>query len=143
MFIESTLKFVEKSDLSFLTPLIRTITINSDGTESIGISSHLCVNANKLNGNFIVAQTVMFILFDTLIDLKHQNLEGESFKKRYEKLPSNTNIEHIIKESYRIFKIIRNPLTHNRTSAHTSNSQLNISYKNKQKKHNLYTEEFI
>ena len=70
----------------------------------------------------------MFTLFDFFIDLQSPSTSGQSFKKKYENLPSSNDREIILKETFRLAKIIRNSLVHNLSNSTLSDENLSISY---------------
>lgn len=74
------------------------------------IHSHFCdsISLNKINELDID----YFGIFDSFLDCKYKDLQGENFNKKLEKLPTSTILEQIIKNSYRIAIIIRNAKQH-------------------------------
>ena len=80
---------------------------------------------------------IVFTLFDSLLDYIYPESEGLSFKKRYLNLPETNSIEIVMKEIYRIFKLIRNSLVHSRDSFNISDSTIDISYRHNQTKFEL------
>jgi len=128
MFIEKTLKFIEESDLSVSLPDIRQVTENDEGNYIIHMSSICRLSENKLKENYLLSQVVIFTLFDAIIDIKYPNLDGLSFKRRYEGLPSTNNFENIFREVYRVLKLIRNATIHNRSSLNRDESGVQLRY---------------
>lgn len=127
-FLNQTIKFIEESDLALVAPSIRPITFNEDGTHELHFSFSCREARNKLKENALLSQMIMFTLFDALLDSRYPENEGCSFKKRYLSLPENTAIEVVTKEIYRIFKLVRNAMVHNRDSFNMNDSKINIKY---------------
>jgi hypothetical protein len=92
------------------------------------MSAYSSVNANKIGGNSLLVQMVIFSLIDSFIDLVHPSLEGLSFRKRYQGLPSSSDSDVIFMEGYRILKLIRNAAIHSRGAISTLNGNLQIQY---------------
>ncbi|MCV2885958.1 hypothetical protein OE749_14795 [Aestuariibacter sp. AA17] len=131
MFIEKTLQFLEESDLEFAWPDIRHVHVDSDGRKSINHSFHCNLSSNRINNNRFLSQITIFSLCDALIDVAQPELEGQSFKRRYEELPASTSRECIFKDIYRVLKLIRNAIIHNRSALHVGQNGVNLSFTNR------------
>jgi hypothetical protein len=73
-------------------------------------------------------------MFDSFLDIKYEFPSNYNFKKRHDFLPINTNTEIIQKSFYRIYKIIRNAITHNINSITCQNGNNRINYKRNDKR---------
>lgn len=67
----------------------------------------------RINWKPILAIPSIFGIFDIFLESKYQNLINNSFKKKYDYLPNTNDTEKIQKNFYRIYKVIRNAITHN------------------------------
>ena len=81
----------------------------------------------------------VFRLLDIFIDTKYPNLGGQTFSRKYQNLPSSTCREIILKELYRIMKLIRNAVVHPHSSLYISDNTINISYNYKNTNFQLAT----
>jgi hypothetical protein len=131
MYIKQTLQFIDESDLELSWPQLRQVRINSEGFRNESLAFTCRLSENKLKGNLVLAQAIVFTLLDALIDIQHPLLEGKSFKGRYEKLPGDTDLEVAFREIYRIFKLLRNAILHNRSSVIIEEDGVNLRYKHK------------
>lgn len=142
MFLDNTLNFINASDLKILEPNVRNITQYIDGTHLVTTNSFCLSNNTNLNDNYIIAQIIAFTLLDSLVDINHPELEDSTFRQRYLGLPTNNSVEFIFKETYRIFKLIRNAIIHNKNKIIKSDGTIKIHYTtsaNKSKKTTTYT----
>ncbi len=131
MFIEQTLSFIEGSDLEFSWPDIRPVQIEPNGGRKLNLNFSSSISVNRLKDNHLLSQMAIFSLFDALIDINHPDLEGQSFKRRYEQLPVLNNRDQIFKEIYRILKLLRNATIHNRSSLNIGEHGVELSYTNR------------
>ncbi|HCG6123155.1 TPA: hypothetical protein NJ077_004674 [Vibrio parahaemolyticus] len=127
-FLNQTIKFIEESDLVFIAPSIRPITFSENGNHTLHVSATCRMFESKLNGNPMLSQMIIFTLLDALLDYLYAESEGLSFKRRYLALPDATSKDVVVKEVYRIFKLVRNSMVHSRDSFDISGSTVNISY---------------
>ncbi|GLQ29523.1 hypothetical protein [Litoribrevibacter albus] len=129
-FIYNTLFFIENSDLHLMLPNIDHLNVSEDGGVGISIelSDSLC--KNRLNGNWFLTQSIFFSLLDSIIDLNSPNLEGASFKRRYEDLDQSSPKKLVFKELYRVVKLIRNTIVHQKSAIDSNENGLSISYTN-------------
>ena len=58
----------------------------------------------------------------------YPELQGQTFKFKYENLPQGSDEEIILRESYRIFKILRNAATHSMDSITIINDRIMAQY---------------
>lgn len=63
----------------------------------------------------IIGTLIIFSLSDGYLDIENDALVGLSFKGKYDKSNHFSDIEIIIKETYRILRLIRNEVVHNVT----------------------------
>ncbi len=67
----------------------------------------------SIEQNPILKFTLLFFLLDNFIDSSNPSLIGKSFKAKYDELPSANNIDKILRQVFRIAKVIRNAAIHN------------------------------
>ena len=91
-----------------------------------------------LSEAWVAGNLLLFTVFDGYLENKNDLDEGDSFRKHYYKLPENTNLERISKNSYRIIKIIRNAIQHNLSSVNFDKGNYEISYKYKDTQYELF-----
>lgn len=113
-FIDKTIKFLKTSDIHIHLP----------GHIKLEVGKTLIIYAElsddchqmKIEDNLIFHTIIFFTLMDALIDNNYPSMEGLSFRKKYDGLPCNSDLEIISKEIYRILKIFRNASIHAKTS---------------------------
>jgi len=76
----------------------------------------------------ILGIMILFGIFDTYLDTKYPALQGKSFKQKHDHLPVGSNIEIIQKSFFRIYKLIRNAITHSADKVNCSAGTTTISY---------------
>jgi len=128
-FIHHTLMMLEDIGMSVKYPDIRHVKVNEDG----GFNRHLsfcCMTGTRVSieQNQQMKFMMMFTLLDFYIDSNYPDLEGKSFAKKYKNLPSESDFDLMLRELFRIAKVIRNSLVHNPSSFKISDGNLDISY---------------
>ena len=91
-------------------------------------SDRIGVQPIDLQSNPILANLCVFSMFDMNIDTMYPNAEGKNFKAKYDLIKCNDNIGIITKAFYRIFKIIRNAMTHSINSIRIEQNNNIIDY---------------
>lgn len=130
-FISQTSKFIVESGIEILYPIEEAskISYSTDGTQHLHMTLvDVFGEQQTLSENTLLQSIIVFSLLDVYVDGKYPNLEGNTFKYKYENLPSNTDEELILKNVYRIFKTLRNSIVHNVSSATINNGNIHISY---------------
>ena len=72
---------------------------------------------------------LMFSLFDFFIDSNNPSLEGYSFSKKYKKLRFDNDYDLVLRELFRIAKVMRNSLIHNPSSINELEGGIKVAYK--------------
>ena len=145
--INAIIKFIKQSDMTDLS--IKSVEIRpmrckgkkneeAEYTENIYISDTMFFNKSSLSEAWVAGNLLLFTVFDGYLENKNDLDEGDSFRKHYYKLPENTNLERISKNSYRIIKIIRNAIQHNLSSVIFNKGNYEISYKYKDTQYELF-----
>ena len=105
-----------------------------DGKEKIHkvkyleVSDRIGVQPINLQSKPILANLCVFNMLDMNIDTMYANAEGKNFKAKYDLIKCNDNIGIITKAFYRIFKIIRNAMTHSINSIRIEQNNNIIDY---------------
>lgn len=120
-------------------PAITPITISSDQKFHLWGNFHMQAGPRSIciEKNQHIKFLIIFSLLDVYIDSKYPYLEGESFAKKYIKLPQENDYDLMLKELYRIARFIRNTLVHSPSSFLVDSATLTINYKHKAKQHYL------
>ncbi|PHV69789.1 hypothetical protein CS063_13810 [Sporanaerobium hydrogeniformans] len=119
-FLDYNRKILEKSNLSLeYTEAKEKEEIRlKDGIERVYKTKYLTLHDRigvqpiDLQSNPILANLCVFSMFDMNIDIIYPTAEGKSFKAKYDLIECDDNIGIITKAFYRIFKVIRNAMTH-------------------------------
>ena len=129
-FIKQTIGFLEKSDLNFKFPEIRMVEYTAESSlTTLKTFDYVYMNTNTISQNFIISNLIIFSLFDGYLDIKNNSLVGLSFKGKYDQLKHSSDIEIISKETYRIFKLIRNTIVHNATGIIINGNSYKFNYR--------------
>lgn len=135
-FLRQTMSFLEKSDIQFYYPEFRKIEFQGD-KKLLKLEVEEVFSRVTVDENFIISNVILFTLFDAFIESKDSDLCNLTFKTKYEKLNSDEDIDIIIKEIYRVLKLIRNTVVHNSVNIKKSDCDFNFSYTFKSTNFNL------
>jgi hypothetical protein len=128
-FIHHTLIMLEDIGMSIRYPDIRHVTINKDGGINHYISACLMTGTRvSIEQNQQMKFMMMFTLLDFYIDSNYPDFEGKTFAQKYKDLPSENDFDLMLRELFRIAKVIRNSLVHNPSSFKIFDGKLDISY---------------
>lgn len=129
-FIGSTLMLLEDSGLRLNRPGVTRIELHEDGKRSENVFLS-CMSGRRVHieNNPKVKFLLIFSMFDFYIDSKYPELEGKSYSYKYKKLPDGDDFHLIIKELFRIAKLIRNSLVHMPSKFEFQQGRLNINYR--------------
>ncbi|WP_405077634.1 hypothetical protein [Pectobacterium versatile] len=128
-FIGSTLMLLEDAGLRLNRPDFTKIELYEDGKrcEKGDMSCRLGRRVH-IEHNPKAKFLLIFSMFDFYIDSKYPELEGKSYSHKYKKLPDENDFDLIIKELFRIAKVIRNSLVHTPSKFEFQQGRLNINY---------------
>ena len=123
---DSIYKFAETIDNTPYFSSKKTVwRINSDGElKQEPPETFMNMGGSQTSFTFI-ALLLYFDVLDGLIDQNNPDLIGENFTHKYQKMKKVDPFQHILGEVFRIFLILRNTFTHNKTHL---NNFLSISY---------------
>lgn len=128
-YINHTLMMLEDMGMSVRYPEIRHRTFGDDGTSTLASSFCLLVGKRvNIEQNQKMKFMMLFTVLDFYIDTKYPDLEGFSFSKKYKNIPSDNDIEIMLRELFRVAKVIRNSLVHNPSTFDITNNYLFVSY---------------
>lgn len=128
-FITHTLMMLEDMGMSIRYPDIRHVTFSDDGTSTVHMS-FCCMTGNRVSieHNQQMKFMMIFTVLDFFIDTKYPELEGLSFAQKYRQIPCDNDKELILRELYRVAKVIRNSIVHSPSSFDMSGNNLNVDY---------------
>ncbi len=116
-FIEQTIDFLRKSDIPLHETDLTKTEVNEKGGPTVYLESFVeSFSRPQISKNILLHTMVVFSLIDAQIDFQYPDLPSNSFEVRYDNLPSNTDLQIIQKELYRVLRIIRNAVIHQRSS---------------------------
>lgn len=124
-FIEKTIKMLQRSDIIIRMPEHRKLEFDGE-MRKVYIELSDMFGKTQLQDNLIFHVMVFFSLMDTYVDISYPNLEGQSFAKKYIDLRASNDMEIMIKESYRVLKILRNASIHSRNAISVGNDNVII-----------------
>jgi len=123
-FINQTGRLIKQSDIRIHVPEIIKLegnTLHMDG-------HHESCSSARLNQNFLLNAFMFFGMLDAYVDSKYPSLVGESYAQKLRHLPSTTLSESVLKDVYRIYKVIRNATIHNAGSIASNGDRISIQY---------------
>lgn len=124
-----TLMMLEDSGLSIRYPNIRYVEIDSEGNGHLTISA-CCLAGRRVSieQNQPIKFLMMFTLLDLHVDSIFPQMEGMSFAQKYKSLPAGDDYSVILRELYRVSKLIRNSLVHSPSRFKMVDGYLDIDY---------------
>ena len=128
-FIIHTLMMLEDMGMSVRYQDIRHVTISEDGTSTTHLE-FCCMTGSRVSieQNQTMKFMMMFTVLDFYIDTKYPNLEGSSFSQKYKRIPHDNDNELMLREIFRVAKVLRNSLVHSPSSFEISSGHLNVNY---------------
>lgn len=128
-FISQTATFLQKSNLRIHEPELRQIIFNDEKNKTILIEmfTETYEKAN-ITDNIVLTIILFFSVIDAKIDTDYPNLEGNTFFRKYQTLPKDTDDQIIFSQIFRILKALRNASVHSRTSLTMNDNNLICSY---------------
>lgn len=129
MFICHTLMMLQDAGMSFGYPKICYITLNEEG-KSMERShiSYIQGRQVSIEQNPQMKFLMLFTLLDFHVDASYPDLEGKSYRQKYLKIPSKGDYNLILRQLFRIAKVIRNALIHNPSSFTIANGNVSVNY---------------
>ena len=71
---------------------------------------------------------MLFTLLDFHVDASYPELEGKGYREKYESLPAQGDYNLILRQLFRVAKVIRNALVHNQSSFVISEGKVSVDY---------------
>lgn len=128
-YIHHSLMLLEDAGLAVNYPVFRKVIFDEQGVGNMPMSFSCRVGRRvSIENNIKLKLMVIFSIFDFYIDEKHPPISGESFAYKYKNLPSENDNELILKELFRLWKLIRNALTHQSSALSFEDENLNVLY---------------
>lgn len=122
------------SDLNLIPVEVRPNELSIDENGKVSRAEKLLVfdavgsTKAQLSEAWVASNILLFTVFDGYLENKYSLTEGASFKKHYDNLPSNNELQSIEKDCYRVLKLIRNGIQHNLSNVIVSKESYAISY---------------
>lgn len=128
-FIHHMLMMLEDVGMSIRYPEIRHVTLEENGKSTIHMSfvSRLGTRVS-IEQNPQMKFMMIFALLDFHIDATHPGMEGKSYKKKYENLPAIGDFDLILRQLFRVAKVVRNALVHNPSAFSVSGGNVAVGY---------------
>lgn len=127
-FIQKTLDILKESDLPLRFSEIVDVELKN-GKRTFHYISECSSGGTRIEDNLIFNIIIFFTLIDTFIDIKHPALEGESFAGKYRKILGSDDFTIMVREIYRILKILRNASIHSKNAIQLKDKKIIIDYK--------------
>jgi hypothetical protein len=123
---------LEDAGMSVRYPDIHRITREADGTSSRLISrSGMQGRRVSIEQNPQMKFMMMFALLDAHVDATDPALEGLTYRQKYQRMPAADDAAMMLRELFRLAKLIRNTLVHHPSAFRLETGQLRISYLHK------------
>jgi hypothetical protein len=120
---------LEDVGMSVKYPEISRVTYDEDGRSTLNMyASYMLGTRVNIENNPSMKLMMMFTVLDFFIDTIHPNLEGKSFAQKYKSLPFGCDYDLMLRELFRIAKVMRNSLVHNPSSLKFTNGSLDTYY---------------
>jgi hypothetical protein len=110
-------------------PEMNGIEISDDASKilKIGLAFEDEFQSEQLSHTILNA-SLCFMILDSDIDSRFQNMESDFFSCKYKKLPKNNNIEIMFSQLYRILKLYRNATVHHVSGISFTKDFIEIKY---------------
>jgi len=122
-FIKQTSQLIKQSDIQLHVPMIVKI-----GDDNNLFSFSDSFSSASLSQNFLLNVFMFFGMLDAYVDSKYPSLVGGSYAQKLQQLPNTNLSESVLKDVYRIYKVIRNASIHNAGSISSSEDRISIQY---------------
>lgn len=129
MFISHTLMMLKDAGMSIKYPKICYITLDENGNSKMYIESNL-IQGKRVNveQNQQMKFLMLFTLLDFHVDASYPELEGKGYREKCESLPTQGDYNLILRQLFRVAKVIRNALVHNQSSFVISEGEISVNY---------------
>lgn len=128
-FVHHTLTMLEDAGMSIRYPEIRHFTLDEHGQSTLHMSfSSMLGKRVSIEQNPQMKFLMIFALLDFYVDATYPGMEGMSYKKKYENLPVGGDFELILRQLFRVGKVIRNALVHKSSAFRIDDGHLKVNY---------------
>lgn len=128
-FIHHTLMMLEDVGMSIRYPEIRHVTLEEGGKSTVHMSLFTRLGTRvSIEQNPQMKFMMIFALLDFHIDATHPDMEGKSYKKKYENLPATGDFDLILRQLFRVAKVVRNALVHKPSAFSVSEGSVAVGY---------------
>ncbi|NMS91922.1 hypothetical protein HGQ85_18535 [Clostridioides difficile] len=139
--------FFDNTNLNYVMPYYKNLEITEDGTKNFKMTlkdkgmTFLDLSSKDSFRDIVIYTSNIFLSFDEYINYNNPDIAELNFKNKYIRLTSNSDIDIITKEVYRILKLMRNTIIHNLSNLSQieddNNIMINFSYSFKNTNFNL------
>jgi len=129
-FIHHTLMMLEDAGMSIRYPEIRRVTLDEQGKSTM--HRHVSLMHGKrvsIEQNPQMKFMMLFALLDFYVDATYPDMEGKGYREKYKNLPAQGDFNLILRQLFRVAKVIRNALVHNLSSFAIADGHVNVDYK--------------
>lgn len=128
-FIHHSLMMLEDAGMTVGYPEIDRVTFDENGNRKrhMSVSSRIGRRVS-IEQNPHMKLLMMFALLDFHVDTTHPDMEGKSYRQKYEGLPFAGDYDLMLRELFRVAKLMRNALVHNPSSFEIADEHVNIGY---------------
>ncbi|WP_153117780.1 hypothetical protein [Rhodocyclus tenuis] len=128
-FIHHTLMLLEDAGMSIRYPEIRWFIPDEQGRGMTHMYASLVQGKRvSVEQNPQLKFMMLFALLDFHVDATHPDMEGKGYREKYESLPAQGDFNLILRQLFRVAKVIRNALVHNQSSFAISGGYVNVDY---------------
>lgn len=128
-FIHHTLMMLEDAGMSIRYPEIRWFIPDEQGRGMMHMYASLVQGKRvSVEQNPQLKFMMLFALLDFHVDAVHPDIEGKGYREKYESLPAQGDFNLILRQLFRVAKVIRNALVHNQSSFSISSGYVNVDY---------------
>lgn len=129
LFIHHTLMMMEDAGMSNGYPEISQATLDEQGKITTHMHGSLILGKRvSIEQNPQMKFMMLFALLDFHVDATYPDMEGKGYRKKYENLPAHGDFNLILRQLFRVAKVIRNALVHNPSSFIIAGGHIKVDY---------------
>jgi hypothetical protein len=120
---------LEDAGLSVRYPEIHEAAFNKDGKSTVH-RRFFAINSRRVSieQNPQMKFMMIFALLDFYVDAAYPDLEGKSYHQKYKHFSASSDFEVILRQLFRVAKVIRNALVHNHSAFSIIDGHVNVNY---------------
>lgn len=129
-FIHQTLMLLEDAGMLAQYPRISHVTLEQDGKSTMHSRHSLMLGMRvSIQQNPHIEFLMLFTLLDFHVDATYPDMEGKSYLDKCKDLPVQGDFNIMLRQLYRVAKVIRNALVHNQSSLTFTKEHVNVDYR--------------